>query len=71
MTVKRPIDTGDPYVNLALSVLLKARKANHEMWQSFLGEYSDEGNNYNPTIIAYWVGDYMWRKYHDIKEILA
>ena len=67
MTIKRILDTGDPYVNLALAVLLKAKKTNHTMWGCFLEEYSDEGNNYNPTIIAYWVEDYMWRKYRGLK----
>jgi hypothetical protein len=51
-------DRGDPYTNLALAVLEKAKDDKAQMWEEFAVGYKGNFNNISPLDVAQWVANY-------------
>ena len=52
---------GDPYINLALDILLDA-KEDAQMWLDCVEEFGENRGNYNSLAVAQWVME--WLKTH-------
>ncbi len=53
-------DTGDPYINIALSVLREAKIGDTQMWRDYKAEFGDNPNVVS-LIIAQWVSNWQIR----------